>query len=94
MVDTVALNLKNREVELLAREVAEMSGQTLTESVRQALLHWRDHLRLTQRALSREARLGLFFAEEVWPGAPADELGRRMTGPEEDALLGYGPEGV
>ena len=34
-----------------------------------------------------------FLEREVWPLVPADERGRRLTQDEEDAILGYGPEG-
>jgi hypothetical protein len=30
----------------------------------------------------------------VWPSMPKNQLGRRLTRDEEDALLGYGPDGV
>jgi hypothetical protein len=30
----------------------------------------------------------------MWPTIPAAERGRRLTREEEDAILGYGPEGA
>jgi prevent-host-death family protein len=42
----------------------------------------------------RGERLQRFLEEEVWPHIPPEELGRRLTRAEEDAILGYGPDGV
>lgn len=33
-----------------------------------------------------------YLEEEVWPKAPPDQLGRRLSREEEDEILGYGPE--
>ncbi len=46
------------------------------------------------RPESRRAAALRFLEHEVWPLVPADQLGRRLTRAEEDAILGYGPEGV
>ncbi len=45
-------------------------------------------------ALQRGARLNRFLEQEVWPTIPEDQRGRALTRAEEDAILGYGPEGV
>jgi prevent-host-death family protein len=42
----------------------------------------------------RALRLRRFLEQEVWPGVPAAEAGRTLSRAEEDAILGYGPEGV
>ena len=42
----VGLNIKNREVERLADEVARIAGETKTESIRRALEERRARLRL------------------------------------------------
>jgi hypothetical protein len=36
----------------------------------------------------------LYLEEELWPTAPPDQLGRRLSREEEDDILGYGPGGV
>jgi hypothetical protein len=41
-----------------------------------------------------EARARRFLETQVWPTIPPAELGRRLSEAEEDALLGYGSEGV
>ncbi len=88
------LNIKNAEVERLVSEVAELTGESKTEAVRKALEERRE--RLTFRVVSgnRGARLKRFLELEVWPIVPEEELGRRLSRTEEDAILGYGAEGV
>ena len=42
----MSLNIKNNEVEELARQVATATGETMTEAIRRALLERRDRLAL------------------------------------------------
>ena len=42
----------------------------------------------------RGGRLRRFLEQEVWPLVPEDERGRPLTRAEEDAILGYGPQGA
>jgi antitoxin VapB len=93
----MALNLKNEEVEKLAREVAELAGETKTEAIRRALLERKERLALgggPQAPLDRAQDFLRYLADEVWPHAPAEQLGRAMTRDEENEILGFGPEGV
>jgi antitoxin VapB len=90
----MALNIKNEEVERLAAEVAIMARETKTEAVRRALLERRDRLALRVRPENRGARLRRFVESEVWPLVPASELGQRWSREKEEALLGYGKDGV
>lgn len=90
----VALNIKNHEVESLATEVARMAGESKTEAVRQALAERKARLSLRIDASSRQARVRRFLERDVWPHVPPSERGRRLTREEEDAVLGYGPDGV
>jgi len=48
----MALNIKSAETERLAREVAALTGETITEAVRKAL-----ELRLEQAQAEREAEI-------------------------------------
>jgi antitoxin VapB len=43
---------------------------------------------------NRPAAALRFLVHDVWPLIPADQVGRRLSRDEEDAVLGYGPEGV
>ena len=89
----MALNIKNSEVERLASELAALTGESKTEAVRRALEERK--ARVSQKsARSPRERWLVFLEEEVWPGVPAEELGRRLSREEEDALLGYGPQGL
>lgn len=91
---TMALNIKNAEVERLAGEVARMAGETKTEAVRQALLDRKGRLSRRAHMAAPGTRARRFLEAEVWPYVPAAELGRRLTSGEEDAILGYGPGGA
>ena len=89
----MALNLKNEEVERLAAEVAEMTGESKTEAIRRALQERRE--RLKGRSLEqRRERVLKFLEKEVWSTLPPGERGRRLTQAEEDEILGIGPDGV
>jgi antitoxin VapB len=90
----VALNIKNANVERLVSEVAALTGETKTEAVRRALEERRARLAFRVDARSRAERLQWFLEREVWPHVPEGERGRRLSSDEEDAILGYGPEGV
>ncbi len=88
------LNIKDREAERLAAEVAAMTGESKTRAIRVALEERKQRLgtRIVRR--DRGQALRRFLVEEVWPQVPARLLGRRITRREREAILGYGPEGV
>jgi antitoxin VapB len=90
----VALNIKNREVEELAAEIASQMGETKTETIRRALEERRSRLELQAVRRRRGERFLKFLEEEIWPTLPPEVLGRRLSKEEEDQILGYGPEGV
>lgn len=87
------LNIKNAEVERLAAEVARLTGESKTEAIRRSLDERRRRLRGSSLK-DRRARVIKFLRNRVWPTIPRDQLGRRLTREEEDAILGYGPGGV
>jgi antitoxin VapB len=89
----MAMNLKNAEVERLAAEVARLTGESKTEAIRRALEERRRRLKRPVAA-DRRDRILRFLQSRVWPLIPKKQLGRRLTRQEEDAILGYGPEGV
>ena len=88
----MALNIKNAEVERLARDLARLEGTSKTEAIRQALLERKERAAALSPAGSREARLRGFLELSVWPTIPAG-ASRRWSRDEEDALLGYGESG-
>ena len=87
------LNIKNAEVERLAAEVARLTGESKTEAIRRALDERKRRLKGSTVA-GRRTRVIKFLERKVWPTIPKNQLGRRLTREEEDAILGYGPAGV
>jgi len=89
----MALNLKNPDVERLAAEVARLTGESKTEAIRKALEERRRRLgAVSPRA--RRSRILRVLRRRIWPSIPKDHMGRRLTRAEEDAILGYGEDGV
>jgi antitoxin VapB len=87
------LNLKNPEVERLAAEVARLTGESKTEAILRALQERKRRLKGSPVA-ARRARVLRHLRTSVWPTVPKRQLGRRLDREEEDAILGYGPDGV
>ena len=91
----MALNLKNPEVELLAAEVARLTGETKTEAIRRSLLERKARLQSIGGRSRNKASLIEFLERSVWPYVLPEALGQPpITREEEDDILGYGPEGV
>jgi antitoxin VapB len=94
----MALNIKDLETEQLATEVAELSGDSKTGAVRQALRERRDRLRLEGAGVGRGEKpyrgMRQWLETEIWPQIP-DELKDRepMTKDEIEEILGIGPHG-
>jgi antitoxin VapB len=65
----VALNIKNVQVEELVTKVAEMTGETKTGAVLQALRERHARLRLRVADESRRDRVRRFLEREIWPRA-------------------------
>lgn len=89
----MALIIQDTAVERLAEEVARLAGETTTEAIRRALEERRARLTL-QPDPCRLARVREFLEREIWPQVPRDQRGRRLTRKQQDALLGFGPDGV
>jgi len=90
---TMGLNIKNREVEALATELAALTGESKTEVIRQALLHEKAKLALPsvdERVKSLEA----WLEDHVWSKLPPEVRGKGIPQSEQDEILGYGPDGV
>lgn len=90
----MALNIKNREVEELAAELARMTGETKTEVIRRSLAERRLRLAGESGVRARTERLRRFFAEEIWVLLPERTLGKPVSKREREEILGYGKEGV
>jgi antitoxin VapB len=88
-VTFVALNIKNREAEALAAEVARLSGTTLTGAVIEALREQKKRLEARGETSSRAAAARAFLERAVW-----SKRRPRRRGPSEDELLGFGDSGA
>lgn len=90
----MALNIKDAETERLATEVAALTGDTKTGAVRVALRERKARIVLAQSGGSRGERLMRVLQERVWPQLPDGVRGISLTREQEDAILGYGPDGT
>lgn len=90
----MALNIKNPEVEALAAELAEVTGESKTEAIRKALLERRARLRFRVSDAARSDRILRFLEREVWPRVPERQLGKAPGKAEKEEILGYGRSGV
>src|ERR1035437_8149122 len=90
---TMALNIKNADVERLAAEVARLAHETKTDAIRRALIERQARLRARAGKPGGRKSLREYLEQNVWPMMPAAELGRMVSREEEDEILGYGPEG-
>ncbi len=91
----MALNIKNKETEELAAEVASLTGESKTGAVREALRERRDRLRLQSPSGEKPYRgMRQWLETEIWPQIPDHLLDRPpMTKDEIEGILGIGPEG-
>ena len=90
----MALNIKNPSVERLAAEVAKLAKENKTEAIGRALEERKARLATHVVRRNRPAEFLAFLRREVWPNVSRKHRRRRLTRKEEDAILGYGPEGV
>jgi antitoxin VapB len=92
----MALNIKDKETEELAAEVASLTGESKTGAVRQALRERYERLALQSgsRRRKKPGDLLRFLETEIWPQIPDELLDRPpMTKAEREEILGIGPEG-
>jgi antitoxin VapB len=90
----MALNIKDPETERLATEVAALTGESKTGAIRTALRQRKERITLERATGDREQALRRLLEEEIWPSLPRALLGRAPSAEEQDAILGYGPDGV
>ena len=95
----MALNLKDPETEKLAAEVAELTGDTKTGAVREALREKRDRVSLAagsrgKRRPRKPGSLERFLETEIWPLIPEEDRNQPPLSKEEvEDILGFGPDG-
>jgi antitoxin VapB len=91
---SMALNIKNPEVEKLAAEVADITGDSKTQAIRKALVEFRKSLGAHVIPEDRRAKLLRFLEQEVWAKVPKRALGKRLSKKQRESILGYGPRGI
>jgi antitoxin VapB len=91
---TMALNIKDRETERLATEVAKLAGESKTGAIRTALAERRDRLILRVPRGSRRERIMRLLEDEIWSSMPPQVLGKKFSRRAKERILGYGPEGM
>ena len=91
----MALNIKDKESEELAAEIASLTGETKTGAVRTALRERRARLELRSGGKGKPQRnMQEWLEREIWPQIPEEELGKPpLTKAEVEEILGFGPEG-
>ncbi|MGN6215913.1 MAG: type II toxin-antitoxin system VapB family antitoxin [Solirubrobacterales bacterium] len=92
----MALKIKDTETEKLAAEVAEMTGKTKEDAVREALREKKERLEVRAgRGKKPKRDLREFFETEIWPLIPEEERGKPpMTKKEIEDILGYEEDGL
>lgn len=90
----MALNIKNREVERLAAQVAEMAHETKTEAIRKALAERKIALEQVSGRSKKGKGIREYLEKYVWPTIPPEIRGKGITKEEREKILGYGPGGV
>jgi len=82
------------ETRLLLKKLVELTGESEGDALHTALdERWR---RLTGPATAAERKQHVLNMLEtsLWRYAPKEQLGRSISRADEDAILGYGPEGA
>jgi antitoxin VapB len=90
----MALNIQDTETEKLAAEVAEMTGKTKEDAVREALREKKERLEIRSGRKGRPRSMQEWLEKEIWPRIPEEERGKPLTKEEVEDILGFGPEGV
>lgn len=90
----MALTIKNPEVERLATEVAQLTGESKTQAIKVALEERRRRLTSGIDPAARTAELLQFMEQEIWAHIPAELLGQPHDSARDDEIVGYGPDGL
>jgi antitoxin VapB len=90
----MALNIKDPETERLASEIAAMTGESKTGAIRRALNERKQRLLLAQSGRARGDRMVDLLERRLWPRLPHGVRGSHLSKEEEEAILGFGPEGT
>lgn len=75
----MALNIKNQEVERLASEVSEITGETKTEAIRKALQERKQRLQLREGKGQPESQLMEILQSKIWSRIPENLKGQGVA---------------
>lgn len=84
----MALNIRDPEVQILAREVAQATGETMTQAVKEALRERLARLRETDKAEREQRYRAIRESARRWREAPVED----PRSPEE--ILAFGEDGL
>ncbi len=90
----MALNIKDPETERLASEIVALTGESKTGAIRQALNERKQRLLLARSGRGRGDRMVDLLERRLWPRLPEGVRGSVLTKDQEEAILGFGPEGA
>jgi len=90
----MALNIKDPETERLASEIAELTGESRTGAVWQALRERRQRLLLARSGRGRGDRMVDLLERRWWRRLPDGVRGTSLSKEDEEAILDFGPEGL
>jgi len=89
------MNIKNKKIEQLAEELAQVTGESKTAVILRALEERRERvMRQSTEGRPRLAQVLDFLENEIWPNIPRKHRGRPTAKRERERILGYGREGV
>ena len=88
------MNIKDPETELLAAEIAAVTGENKTQAIRTALRQRKERLAREGKGAAAGPDLLTLLETNVWPLIPAALEGTAPSKAEREEILGYGPDGV
>ena len=84
------IKYKKLEVDKLATELSDLTGESKTEVIRRALLELKVSMSFRVAKIDRRTRMQEFLEKEVWAKLPKKVLGKKISTKEMDTILGYG----
>ncbi len=88
----MSLHIENPEVERLVAEVAAATGESPDETILHAMRERKDRLAVPS-VEERVRQIMERMDRELLPLIPPDRRGKPISQEEQDAILGYGPDG-
>lgn len=90
----MALIIKNVEIQRLAAQVAQLTGESETQAIEVALQERRARLASGIDPGAHTAALLEFMEQEIWAHVPSELRGQPHDPARDDEIVGYGPDGL